>query len=82
MASLIAAHAADITRGIDVDRDLAMARARKALDWERMFELSLDSERARTVRAACNPEDEEACSMCGDLCALKMVEDALERKGD
>lgn len=82
VASLIAAHAADLTRGIDADRDLAMAKARKALDWDRMFELSLDSRKAREMRAACNPEDEDACSMCGDLCALRMVEQALERKDD
>ncbi len=80
VASLIAAHAADLARGLDSDRDLAMAEARKALDWERMFDLALDGEKARDLRAACNPEDEEACSMCGDLCALRMVEQALERK--
>ena len=47
-----------------------------------MFELSLDSRKAREMRAACNPEDEDACSMCGDLCALRMVEQALDRKDD
>jgi len=80
IASLIAAHAADITRGIDLDRDLAMAKARKALDWEMMFSLALDPDRARELRARCNPEEEDACSMCGDLCAMRMVERALERK--
>ena len=80
IASLIAAHAADIALGRDSDRDRLMAEARKALDWDRMFELSLDTDRARTMRQACNPEDEDACSMCGDLCALRMVEEALEGK--
>jgi phosphomethylpyrimidine synthase len=78
VASLIAAHAADIARGIDLDRDLAMAEARKALDWDRMFELALDTRKARRMYEECNPDDEEACSMCGDLCALRMVERALE----
>jgi phosphomethylpyrimidine synthase len=78
IASLIAAHAADIALGRDADRDRRMSEARKALDWDRMFELSLDPERARTLRQACNPDNEEACSMCGDLCALRMVEEALE----
>jgi len=82
VASLIAAHAADLARGIDADRDKAMAEARKALDWDRMFELALDSKKARDMRAACNPKDEDACSMCGDLCALRMVEQALDRKVD
>jgi phosphomethylpyrimidine synthase len=81
VASLIAAHSADIARGLDADRDRRMGEARKALDWEAMFELALDSERARALREACNPADEEACSMCGDLCALRMVERALEPKG-
>ena len=78
IASRIAAHSADIARGLDMGRDLEMARARKALDWERMFELALDGDRAREMRRQCNPDDEEACSMCGDLCAMRMVETALE----
>jgi phosphomethylpyrimidine synthase len=82
VASLIAAHAADIARGIDLDRDHAMAEARKALDWDRMFQLALDPARAREMRERCNPEDEEACSMCGDLCALRMVEQALEKRSE
>ncbi len=82
VASLIAAHAADITRGIDLDRDHAMAEARKALDWDRMFQLAIDPARAREMRDRCNPEDEEACSMCGDLCALRMVERALEKRSE
>ena len=80
VASLIAAHAADIARGIDMDRDLAMAKARKALDWDRMFDLALDPARARELRELCNPDDEEACSMCGDLCAMRMVENALDKR--
>jgi phosphomethylpyrimidine synthase len=79
IASLIAAHSADVARGIDLDRDHRMAEARKALDWEGMFELAIDPERARALREACNPDDEDACSMCGDLCAMRMVEDALEK---
>jgi phosphomethylpyrimidine synthase len=82
IASLIAAHAADIARGFDLDRDRAMAEARKALDWEGMFDLAMDSRRARELRELCNPDDEDACSMCGDLCAMRMVEKAVERKVD
>ena len=80
IASLIAAHSADIALGRDADRDHEMAEARKDLDWERMFELSLDGERARTLREACNLDNEKACSMCGDLCAMRMVEEALGRR--
>jgi phosphomethylpyrimidine synthase len=82
VASRIAAHTADVARGLGGDRDLEMARARKALDWERMFALALDGDRARELRRACNPDEgETACSMCGDLCAMRMVEDALARRG-
>jgi len=82
IASLIAAHAADITRGFDLDRDHAMAKARKALDWDRMFQLALDPGRARKLREQYNPDDEDACSMCGDLCAMRMVERALDKGED
>ncbi len=82
IASLIAAHAADLTRGFDMDRDLAMAEARKALDWDRMFQLALDPDRARKLREESNPADEDACSMCGDLCAMRMVERALDKRED
>jgi phosphomethylpyrimidine synthase len=82
IASVIAAHAADVTRGIGVERDLAMAKARKALDWEGQFACSLDPENARAVRNRRKPAESEVCSMCGDLCAIKMVRDALaERRG-
>jgi phosphomethylpyrimidine synthase len=82
VASLIAAHAADIARGIDLDRDLAMAKARKALDWDRMFDLAIDPARARELRELCNPDDEKACSMCGDLCAMRMVENAMDKRSE
>ena len=48
-----------------------MARARKALDWEKMFELAIDPELARAMRGAREPSDKKLCSMCSELCALK-----------
>jgi phosphomethylpyrimidine synthase len=78
IASRIAAHSADIALGRGFERDRSMADARKALDWERMFELALDGDKAREIRELCNPEDAETCSMCGDLCAMRMVERSLE----
>ncbi|MFH0815899.1 MAG: phosphomethylpyrimidine synthase ThiC [Methanobacteriota archaeon] len=80
IASIIAAHAADVTRGIGFERDIAMAKARKALDWEGQFACSLDPENARAVRARRRPAEDEVCSMCGDLCAIKMVRDELKAK--
>ncbi|HHL39917.1 MAG TPA: phosphomethylpyrimidine synthase ThiC [Deltaproteobacteria bacterium] len=74
IASRIAAHAGDIAKGVwgAVDRDIKMARARKALDWKAQIELALDPERAAAVREASPQDDDETCSMCGSLCAIKI----------
>jgi phosphomethylpyrimidine synthase len=79
IASRIAAHAADIACGRGRERDDEMARARKALDWEKMFELALDTEKARAYRRRGHNEDTEGCEMCGDVCAIKIVKDYLKR---
>ena len=55
------------------DQDLAMGRARRDLDWEKMYELAIDPEHARRSRNSRAPGDNEACTMCGDYCALKIV---------
>ncbi|WP_462272686.1 phosphomethylpyrimidine synthase ThiC [Methanohalophilus sp.] len=71
--SKIAAHVGDMVRLNKRDQDLAMARARRELDWEKMYSLALDPELARNVRDSRAPEDTDACTMCGDFCALKIV---------
>jgi phosphomethylpyrimidine synthase len=58
-----------------IAREYRMAHARKDLDWEKQFELLIDPERAREMYE--RRPSSEACSMCGDLCAIKMVRDAL-----
>lgn len=78
IASRIAAHAADIARGTKraSEWDRKMSIARKNLDWESQAELSLDPEKARLVHskyATAGP----ACSMCGDYCAMALVEKYL-----
>jgi phosphomethylpyrimidine synthase len=78
IASRIAAHAADLARGRGHEWDREMSEARKAFDWKRMYELSLDPERAKRFRAGRKPQTPETCSMCGDLCAMKMVDEMLE----
>lgn len=80
IASRIAAHAADVAKGIPgaMDWDNAMSLARKELDWERMFELAMDPEKARAYRASSQPIDQEVCTMCGDLCAVKRSRTILE----
>ena len=73
IASRIAAHAADIAKGIpgakEWDRKMAQARAR--LDWEEQFSLAIDPDKARRYRAESKPEKEDTCSMCGNFCAVK-----------
>ena len=73
IASRIAAHAADIAKGIpgakEWDRKMAQARAR--LDWEEQFSLAINPEKARRYRAESKPEKEDTCSMCGNFCAVK-----------
>ena len=82
IASKIAAHAADLTRGIGMDLDNRMARARKALDWPGMYDVCLDEEKARRYRARGCTEEKDGCSMCGDLCAVKIVNQYLIKEGD
>lgn len=79
IASRIAGHAADIVKGIPGarDRDDAMAKARKALDWEAQFNLSIDPEKARSVRKEKNPETLKECTMCGEFCAMKVISEHL-----
>ncbi len=88
MAARVAAHAADLARRRTSawQRDLRMARARAALDWDQQVSLALDPERARTLLAERSEvRAGSECSMCGRYCALKMVRDYLggerEREG-
>ena len=80
IASKIAAHAADIAKGLPGARDWddEMAAARRALDWEKTFELSIDPEKARRYRAEAAPEKEDTCSMCGNFCAVKNMNKILD----
>ena len=75
MTSRIAAHAADLVRNVPGARewDRKMAEARKVLDWDAQMELAIDPELAREKRGARNKAGEEACSMCGDYCAVKII---------
>ena len=83
IATRIAAHAADIARGIPgaMDRDNQMADARAALDWKAQIALSIDPERASAWRGGSLPTaDEAACTMCADLCAIKTSRKAIRKE--
>lgn len=74
VASKIAAHIADIAKGIPgaIERDHHMARCRKELDWEGQILASIDPARSRAWLEKSKSAEEEGCTMCGDLCAVKM----------
>lgn len=80
IAAKIAAHAADIAKGIPhaADWDNQMSTARKKLDWEAMFSLAIDPEKARKYRESAKPEKEDTCSMCGNFCAVKNMNRILD----
>lgn len=82
IASKIAAHAADIAKGVPGARawDNKMAEARHKVDWEEMFRLSLDGEKARTYFESTPPSDRHTCSMCGKMCAVRTTNMILEGK--
>jgi len=81
IASLIAAHAADLARGIDRDKDFTFSTARESLDWDTMFDLSIDKTKAQQYRDSRAPFDNtKSCTMCGDLCAIEIVERYLKHK--
>ena len=60
-------------RGNGHEADTAIAKARKALDWDAMYDICLDREKAMEYRARSCTEKEDGCSMCGDICAVKIV---------
>jgi phosphomethylpyrimidine synthase len=82
IASRIAAHAADIAKGVKgaMEKDIRMAKCRKKLDWEGQFAEALDPERARRIRAESGVADHGACTMCGEFCAYKVMDDAMAVK--
>ncbi len=82
IAAKIAAHAADIAKNIPGARnwDNDMSRARKALDWEGMINLSMDPEKARRYRESSKPEHEDSCTMCGKMCAVRNMNRIQEGK--
>jgi phosphomethylpyrimidine synthase len=81
IASRIAAHAADIAKGIPgaIEKDREMARCRKNLDWEGQISLSFNPDRVREWRGQVPPTVNEVCSMCGEFCAIRTVERALQK---
>ncbi len=85
IASRIAAHAIDLVKEGQRERarrlDYEMSLARKRLDWETQFRLSVNPERAMSVHARRKSKG-ETCSMCGDLCAIKTINEVFEERAE
>jgi phosphomethylpyrimidine synthase len=74
ISSRIAAHVGDMIKLKKTrEADLEMGHARRELDWERQFQVAMNPGRARAIRAERMPADSDACTMCGDYCAVKIV---------
>ena len=82
IASKIAAHAADIAKGIPNARDIdnKMADARHKVDWDEMFKYAIDPDKARAYFESTPPADRHTCSMCGKMCAVRTTNMILEGK--
>ncbi len=78
LAMKIAAHAVNLTRfREEYEIDKRMSEARGKLDWTTQLNLSIDRENAIKIRKSRYPKEEKVCTMCGDLCAIKMLEKYL-----
>ncbi|HQO38190.1 MAG TPA: phosphomethylpyrimidine synthase ThiC [Candidatus Omnitrophota bacterium] len=82
IASKIAAHAADIVKGVAgaLGRDRAMSAARAKRDWKQQIRLCLDPEKAREYRASSKPRESSVCTMCGKFCSIKLMEEKAKAK--
>ncbi|GER93249.1 hypothetical protein A45J_0985 [hot springs metagenome] len=57
-----------------------MVQYRKNLDWEGQASLSFNPEKVKEWRSQIPPTLNKVCSMCGEFCAIKTVERALQKK--
>lgn len=82
VAAKIAAHAADIAKGIPGARDWdnRMSDARRRLDWETMFTEALDGNKARAYFESKPPAEKDSCSMCGKMCAMRTTNRILNKE--
>ncbi len=74
IAAKIAAHIADIAKGVKGarERDKKMSQYRKDFDWQGQVDLSIDPEKTVELLEKSKSADEEGCTMCGELCAIKL----------
>ena len=80
VATKIAAHAADIAKGIPRARDIdnKMSDARRRIDWEEMFSHAIDPVKARRYFESAPPSTDGTCTMCGKMCAMRTVNTIMD----
>lgn len=80
IATKIAAHAADIAKGVPHARDVdnKMSDARRRVDWEEMFSLALDPVKPREYLKSAPPSTDGTCTMCGKMCAMRTVNNIMD----
>jgi len=81
IASKLAAHAADIGKGVGSARDvdLALSKARYSLDWQKMLNLFIDKEKAKKIFRRSRSKSALTCTMCGEFCAMKKTKEVIGR---
>lgn len=80
IAARIATHIGDMIKLNKREDDLKMAYARRDLDWKKQFKLAINSERAQKIREERLPKDAKTCTMCGEYCAIKIVNETFASK--
>ncbi|MBP5092972.1 MAG: phosphomethylpyrimidine synthase ThiC [Abditibacteriota bacterium] len=73
----IAAHAADVALGkpAAVKWDREMSKARRARDWKKQIDLAIDPVKAKKIKELRSKETGDVCSMCGEFCSMKVVDE-------
>lgn len=81
IASKIAAHAADVVKGVKsaLDQDMKMSKARKARDWKKQIGFSLDPDKAEKYRVSSKPGQSDVCTMCGEYCSIKLMDKCMRK---
>lgn len=81
IASRLAAHAADISKGISSARqlDLAVAKARYSLNWQKVLKLLIDTKKAKKIFKRSSSKSSQACTMCGEFCAMKKTKKVMKK---
>ena len=82
VATKIAAHAADVAKGIKgaIDWDIKISKARQARDWNEQFRLAIDSSKPKSYRSSSRPGMTDVCTMCGEFCSMKIAQDCLRKR--